>query len=360
MRFAIKVCATDWSSRTSGDYHFALALAKYLKRSGHETALQVRREWYDGEDADCDVVIHLRGVLKYHPSPRHFNIMWNISHPDLVSPDEYEQYDLVFVASCSHAQKLKNLLKTNVEPLLQCTDPEVFFFDPLPSLETDLLFVGNTRGVFRKILQDLLPTEHKLAVYGRGWRSFIDKRFVRGKYFPNEDLRKLYSSCKALLSDHFDDMREGGFINNRIFDALACGAIVIADRVSGMEDVLGEAVKTYEGKRDLHEKIDNALKASSASDGRNEIIQRIASEHSFANRALDIVRLVNQHYIPKARLQKPRTLWRRSRCTIRKAIARAKASSPIDPHEVIGLLGVRLKASLPRVYAMLKKYYPDR
>ena len=36
-------------------------------------------------DARCDSVLVLRGLSRYQPKPQHFNMMWNISHPDDVT-----------------------------------------------------------------------------------------------------------------------------------------------------------------------------------------------------------------------------------------------------------------------------------
>ncbi len=48
----------------------------------------------------ADVVLVLRGKYFYHPDRRNekcLYIMWNISHPDMISKAEYELYDVVCV-----------------------------------------------------------------------------------------------------------------------------------------------------------------------------------------------------------------------------------------------------------------------
>ena len=45
----------------------------------------------------------------------------------------------------------------------------------------------------------------------------------------NYELPNIYRSAKVTLNDHWDDMLQKQFINNRIFDALACGLPVISD-----------------------------------------------------------------------------------------------------------------------------------
>src|SRR5690606_26246137 len=138
-------------------------------------------------DVDCDVVIVLRGLSKYQPKKYHFNIMWNISHPDNVDIDEYNQYNHVFIASELWAQHIQKQAQVTVEPLLQCTDPELFYPEFSSKYQHELLFVGNSRKVFRKILKDLLPTDKDLAVYGTDWNWIIKRKYIKGKHIRSEE-----------------------------------------------------------------------------------------------------------------------------------------------------------------------------
>ena len=178
--------------------------------------------------------------------------MWNISHPDEIDIDEYNQYDHVLIASEIWADKIKKLADVTVEPMLQCYDPELFYPDPSSDYEHELLFVGNSRKVYRKIIKDLLPTDKSFAVYGTNWNDLIDEKYIMGDHVPNNELRKAYSSCKILLNDHWDDMREKGFISNRIFDGFASGALIISDHIKGAENVFGETLITYDTPDELN------------------------------------------------------------------------------------------------------------
>jgi len=251
-KMAIKIPAPNWEEvQEWGDYYLALGLKKELERNDCEVLLQVLPEWEGDGDARCDTVLVLRGLSRYQPKSQHFNIMWNISHPDEVTIEEYNQYQHVFIASQFWADEISQKVDVPVEVMLQCTDPELFYPDPDDKYKHDLLFVGNSRGVHRKIIKDLLPTEEDLAVYGAGWEGLIDKKYIKGEHIPNKELRKAYSSCKILLCDHWDDMRDKGFLSNRLFDASACGAFIISDKVRGVEDVFGDIVVTYDDSDDL-------------------------------------------------------------------------------------------------------------
>lgn len=295
-KIAIKIPAPKWRDvQEWGDYHLALGLKKELERNNCEVLLQILPEW-NGGDEDCDAVIVLRGLSRYTPKRHHFNIMWNISHPDAVTIDEYNQYDHVFIASEYWSGKIKKEADIPVDTLLQCTDPELFYPDPDSEYQNELLFVGNSRKVFRKIVKDLLPTDHDLAVYGKNWKRFIRWRYIKGKHIPYPELRKAYSSCKILLNDHWDDMRGKGFISNRIFDGFAVGAFIISDDAQGGQDIFKDALVTYSNQSDLNQLINYYLENH---EKRKKIAEKgksiVLNQHTFQKRVKNILKIISDY-----------------------------------------------------------------
>lgn len=294
-KIAIKVPAPSWNVVSNwGDYHFALALKKEFEKKNYETVIQMVPEWDENEDVD--VVLVLRGLVKYDPKPEHFNVMWNISHPDKIDIDEYNEYDHVFVASEPWANELKNKVKVPVEPLLQCTDPELFYPEPSEKYEHELLFVGNNKKIPRKIIKDLLPTQKDFGLYGNFWYGHVEEEYYCGSHIPNNELHTAYSSCKILLNDHHDDMREKGFISNRIFDGFASGAFIISDNVKGADTTFGDALITYEEANELHRLVDYYLendeeRKTLLEKGRNMVL----SSHTFEKRVESILEVVNNN-----------------------------------------------------------------
>ena len=291
LRYCIKIGAPRWEEIDRwGDFHMASALKRQFEQSGCPTLIQILPEWNDGEDARCDVVLVLRGLSVYEPKAHHINLMWNISHPDKVPLQEHEEYDTVFVASESYAGELRGKLSVPVLPLLQCTDPELFYPRIEESVQSQLLYVGNSRRVYRKALKDLLPTRHGLAVYGAMWEDLIDASYVKATHFPNQHLNRLYSSCDILLNDHWDDMREKGFVSNRLFDAAACETFVITDQVTGLDQTFEGSIVGYEDAEDLGNKLDHFLAHPEERNQRARRAAQIVREHhTFANRAAAIM-----------------------------------------------------------------------
>jgi len=293
-KIAIKIPATTWESvQEWGDYYIALGLKKEFEKKNCEVILQILPEW-DSDDDDCDVIIVLRGLSKYKPKKQHFNIMWNISHPNEISTKEYNQYDYIFIASEFWAEEIGRQAHVPVETMLQCTDPKLFYPDPDSDYKHDLIFVGNSRKVFRKIIRDILPTDEDLAVYGANWEELIPKKYIKAEHIPNNELRKAYSSCKILLNDHWDDMREKGFLSNRIFDGFAAGAFIISDNVWGAGDVFGDTLITYDYPDELNSLIKNYLnnkeeKIKEIENVRNNVIKN----HTFQKRVERILNVIS-------------------------------------------------------------------
>ena len=285
----IKVPVSKWKrAHTWGDYHMAVLLGEQLEQLGYQVLLQSIPEWNNTEGMQYDAVIVFRGKTPYTVKPNQINIMWHISHPDDIPLSEYESYDKVFIASDYWSRQIKEQISTPVETMLQCSD--LTRFHPPNASEKkahrqQLLFVGNSRKIHRKILKDLLPTKYDLAVYGGHWKKLLPKHYIKGEYLANDALYKHYGSADILLNDHWDDMREKGFISNRIFDGLACGAFIISDKVNEMGR-LEEFVCTYESPNELKQKIDYYLNHP---EERLHIAEKgmkfISKHHTFIQRA---------------------------------------------------------------------------
>jgi len=298
LSFVIKVGAPNQAVAAEwGDVHFGEALARELRRRGHRATVQTLDGWDALTGLGFDVAIHLKGLSSYVPKPGQVNVLWCISHPELVTVEECESYDLVCIASERFAASLRRRVSKPVVVLEQATDPRLFFPDPDSdqSYRHELLFVANSRKVRRRILADLLPTEHDLAVYGTNWAGLIDPRHIAGEHIANKALRTAYSSASIVLNDHWDDMREHGFISNRIYDVLACEGLVLSDHLPELTERFGEAVVTYTDPEELPELIERLLadpdeRARRGRQGRALVLE----SHTFAHRVDQLLTLLGE------------------------------------------------------------------
>lgn len=300
MKWIIKCPAPGgYSQRNWGDLHFARSLAGHLEASGCSVDIQNRPDW-DGGDDDADVILLLRGKFPYVPRNRDaINIMWLLSHPADVSLEEFEQFDISCIASRSHAERLRGKFGAErVIPLLQCTDTrESKDSVLLPAGERqDVIFVGGSRNVERWCIVEHVRAGLPLKIWGTGWEPWPEVRDrVVGKHVENKRLGALYGSARATLNDHWPDMASHGFINNRIFDALACGLPVISDYVPELEAMFGDSICYYRPDIPLapvfaqfehdYPRIHDRVQA---------LAKRVARQHSFAARTDELLSAVQR------------------------------------------------------------------
>ena len=284
-----------------GDYAYAVALKRYLDRMGKYAIIDLHEDW-DCE-VNADVVLVLRGREFYRPDRRNTKclyIMWNISHPEMVTEEEYKLYDIICVGSLHYAKELQQKLDIPVYPLLQCTDTELFYPDKEAEVNRgkDYLFIGNSRGVARPCVLWAAKDKLPLKIWGAGWKAMLgpDKSMVQDVFIENSEIPALYRSAKVTLNDHWKDMLDYQFVNNRIFDALACGLPVISDCCDELREIFPDAVLYYETKEDFDQCI------QTLENNYSEVKAKVAAQwpliqeqFSFEARAKELIEIAEKY-----------------------------------------------------------------
>lgn len=287
--FRIKIGCPNLSQKEEwGDYHFSIALKKSLEKLGHECFIDCLDSWYSDCNADTDVVLVIRGLSQYKLNKSHVNLMWNISHPDKILLKEFEEYDHIFVASTYYAEKLKKKIKVPVTALLQCTDPDLFNPDVISEKYHEYLFVGNSRNVYRDVVEKCISNNLDLSVYGTRWEQFIPKTYIKGQNISNNSLGGYYAGANFVFNDHWKTMKDYGFLSNRLFDAVACGAKVVSDEIEGLDDVFDGYVKQYSSDTPITNLVSESVKWNSFEE-RKEFGYEIGRLHNFDSRAAEIL-----------------------------------------------------------------------
>jgi hypothetical protein len=290
-KIGIRIGVPSWDVAAGwGDLHVARDLQRALGRLGRRSRIHIRSDWGSWPAARDDVSIHVLGIAEAPIRSGQLNVLWHLSHPDGASKELYERYDLAFVASDTFAAWMATQVDIPVAPLHQATDPERFA-PGASGPAHELLFVANSRGVRRHILDDLLPTEHELAVYGKSWTpERLDPRYLAADHLPNDQLAGVYGAAAIVLNDHWLDMQREGFMSNRLYDAAAAGGFVISDDVEGLEAEFDGGIVGYLDAAELRRLVDHYLahpteRRALADRARAAVLAR----HTFAHRARQLL-----------------------------------------------------------------------
>ena len=299
MQIAIKNPAIkDGKGATWGDEYFGAVLERELNALGCTVRQEFWPNWKDAKEDD--VILVLRGLRRWSPPKGVFSILWLLSHPNDVTQDELEAFDLVLTASRTHAKLLEAALRTPVRVARQCTDHRLFQ-RPAGPIENErdqregIIYVARSRGVRRDMAQWIVETGIDATIYGNGWERYGLGRRVHGKHIANDELPRLYRRAWLGLNDHWMDMRAFGYINNRILDCLGCGLPVVTDEFPELRDVFGDALLYANDARGLisaMEKCQNDYMSvlSKSREKWNEVV----GEFTFERRAAEILEWIER------------------------------------------------------------------
>jgi hypothetical protein len=293
LQWSIKTAApADGRAVSWGDFHFAHSLAAALRTLGERASVDYSTNAERATAGADDVVVNLRGLKNFPVPAGATSLIWVISHPDKVSAHELAAYDLRYAASSSWPALMGEQWGVEIKTLLQCTDPERFYIDdePVKEVEGKLVMVGNSRRQYRPAAYETANAGLPVAIYGNGWEDFVGAEYIAGAYVPNEDLRRYYRTALWALNDHWTDMRDNGFVSNRIFDVLASGGRLLTDDVVGLEglfpdDVLPSGPATFGSPVDLLAIVQSGPAKYYTDASLRAVSEYVRTAHSFEARA---------------------------------------------------------------------------
>tara|TARA_B110000003_G_scaffold112765_1_gene115384 strand:+ start:2409 stop:3929 length:1521 start_codon:yes stop_codon:yes gene_type:complete len=221
------------------DFAFARGIADGLLKNGHAIRIDPGSEWYsDTKGTDFDLVMRGRGGFEAQPNiPM---ISWVI-YPgqkkwQQIKRLEIKKNEHVFFASILELEKFRQLgFGEKSSLLMQGFDEKIMYpSTALYKQRSRITLVGSNhfkKEELRPIVSMAVNSNTDLWICGRGWHRTSAAKYVKDTYLETAQVGELYRNSKIVLCDHFDMMREGGYVSNRIFDALACGAAVISDKI---------------------------------------------------------------------------------------------------------------------------------
>ena len=100
---------------------------------------------------------------------------------------------------------------------------------------------------------DKLPYTFKL--YGKNWDEIPKfKEYLKG-FVNYTKLPQIYASTKIVVDDANMATKYFGAVNSRVFDALACGTLVITNGVIGADETFNGKLPVFSSKKELNDLI---------------------------------------------------------------------------------------------------------
>ncbi|MBQ6440539.1 MAG: hypothetical protein IJJ06_10575 [Mogibacterium sp.] len=242
------------------DYAYCMTLKKYLEKEGIYAVIQMYEDWYC--DAGADVEILMGSYRDYHPAADvqgRTNVMWLVCHPENLSKEAADRYDLILVDSGPLAEEMRGGYMAETEPFIVTADTDLFYRDDSPA-EYERVFVGHTRGVNRNCVKWCSDNKIELDVWGGGWEKYYkDDPYIHlHGIISYDETAEIYRKAKIIINDHHHEMLKTGMINNRCPEVLLCGKTMLCDWSQGIEDEFGDLFTYYHDEKDFIEALERA------------------------------------------------------------------------------------------------------
>lgn len=225
----------------------------------------LNREWegliFRNHDFEFDNRYVLKDILKYCENAGIKTVFWNKED----SPKFYDKpysfidtallFDHIFTTTVECIQKYQELGHNSVHLMMFGYSPEIFKIKkPRPQTNT-AIFLGSWYDVHKerckdmcKIFDMLLQQGFNLKIYDR-----LSKDYQAGRQYPSKYIPYIFSAVPYEQTG--DIMNDADYIINintvkdsetmfarRVFEAMACGRIVISNHSIGMEKIFKNAI----------------------------------------------------------------------------------------------------------------------
>ncbi len=211
-------------------------------------------------DDDVDILISLLDI--YDPrrirssNKSLIKIAWPRNWFDRwVSNPGFSDYDLVFAPSQTAMEYITENSDKKPHLLPIATNNNRFNDGILPKNEylCDYCFTGSYWNYPREIIEMLEPEEipYEFKLYGKNWDK-IDKfkKYYQG-FINYSKLPEIYASTKIVIDDANTATKQYGAVNSRVFDALACGTLILTNGEKGANETFKGKLPVFKSKEEL-------------------------------------------------------------------------------------------------------------
>jgi glycosyltransferase involved in cell wall biosynthesis len=199
--------------------------------------------------------------------------------------------------------------------LLAADTEELFPTNKVDEYAYDVVYLGmyhphKSEKIISRILIE--ASDFNFAIYGKGWDSHpYLKKFWKGK-LPLGEINSLYSSAKIVIGTTEDRQREAGMINNRVFEALACGATFLSEYFPALESTFGDLILYSKKKGDTKKIISDILSNKIKRKDQAVVRDFIIMNHTYDQRVKDIFDFYLEIINKKSKQKKNKSINRSS------------------------------------------------
>ncbi|GAA1731085.1 hypothetical protein GCM10009809_28260 [Isoptericola hypogeus] len=286
LEFDFLVSTVDFS-HGRGDLFVAAGLARALVARGHGARLSDQPEWYRARDVGTVVVVMVAGADVRRIPAVATRVAWirNRTSDWLRSPG-LGLYDAVISSS---ELSRREVLRTFDGPTGVCRigfDPDLFS-DEGCARAVAAVSTANHWGGHRVVHEALLHLSQRdvpVDWYGvdRSGREALSS--VHRGELAYVDVPDVYRAARVTVDDMQDSSLDHGHLNSRLFEALACGSLVVVNSGLGLAEAGLDGVPVYRSAAELEEIVERAA-AGEYDTLTKDLHQRVVREHSFAARA---------------------------------------------------------------------------
>eukprot|EP00936_MAST-01D_sp_MAST-1D-sp1_P001060 g1060.t1 len=287
------------SGRVVGSEITCAGFRRALHAQGHFVTTFYPFNYANLTEAVWDVVIiegwfemvhaFVHEVRRLSPGVRVYFICLDPAFPglDLIGALDVDGF---FTNSLRALDALRSVAPT--EHMLLAADADVM--RPLPGgadarYAHNVTFVGaagfSSKANLSWMLSEAAP--FGLAIYGTGWDTVPEFAPHWHGVLPKDDLARLYSSARFVLGVTMDAQREHGMINNRVFEALSCGATFVTEHFDALEQMFGGTMLYVRRRGDVARILGQRIAVDKiAAAGRELIVEK----HTYRHRVAQILR----------------------------------------------------------------------
>lgn len=248
-RLAFCVSTTELGDG-KGDLYVALVLAAALNDAGWGITMWPAERYDDELPADIDIaIVMIESFVPGLIDRRTRVVAWVRNWGDAWASLPYlHEFAAVWCSSEESAERIRAVFEGPVVVVPIATDPVLMA--PVPTVDRTgtVLTTANFWGVERGLTSALATLAERVPVtwFGRNGEHLRGLGAITHRLSaPWESLDTVYSGWQIVVDDLIPAAARYGNQNSRLFDALACGAMVITNERRGLSELGLDDVPVY-------------------------------------------------------------------------------------------------------------------